>query len=280
MRGKSNITEERNIATMSLCRKTGDEMRGKPNIPEERNIITHIPNFSCLHQALNESSSIDVEMRNAQVIYLGLFQIQRDSLIIESEGHHQEMSDLPSAMPNSYICPQFKATSQTRLLTERSDALSAKSPNNVRDIDGNCLFTIMPNSVTLRNRRILIDKHKNIGDTIGQFHSKRVSNKSYFVGTIHEASRFKLSLKKTSHVSSFQADIIFGGELIGKVSGDWENMIYIIVINDIIVASISPKGDNNRYYTVVEQGNDVAFIVLIVLALDQIFLKPSISSSV
>jgi len=178
-----------------------------------------------------------------------------------------------------FIAPDFTAITQTRLLTKRNDAKSAVDPTFVRDEDGNIVFTSKPHTPTLTNRHILSDKNGEIEKDIGQYRVKRSSllRDTYYVGTMKEERRFKLSLK-VKNPSDFQADILFKDKNIGKVKGDWVNLLYSVAINGNAIASILPVFSNNEgssigngYYTVIEEGVDVVFVVLVTLALEQIF---------
>ena len=196
------------------------------------------------------------------------------------------------ALPISYMDPKYNATKKTSLTMKRNDRELQNAPYKVIDEYNNLLFTTCPKFFTFSNRQILVDKcHSTRGNNdIAQFRIKRTSflQETYYMGTKDELKRFKLNLKEFSVASRFYAMIYFRNDktISGKILGNWEKMRYDITLRSHkgIAASIFPASPikvnsfqhkksipNASYCIVIEEGVDIAFIVLVVITLEQMF---------
>lgn len=191
------------------------------------------------------------------------------------------MSALALAMP--FIDPKYDTTKKISVFIRRNGK-SFDQHYNAYDGCGNLLFTTSRKCLTLSNRQILIDKQKDRNISIGQSRIKRgdLLQDTYYVGTMDELKRFKLTRHRSCSSSKINIEILsnFSGKevSIGKVLGNCKTMLYAIVINHLAVASISPfcnscsESNDIRYRVVIEEGVDSAFVMLIVMAVEQLMI--------
>lgn len=188
------------------------------------------------------------------------------------------------ALPMPYVDPQNNTKKKIALFVTR-EGKSCFEHYDVNDGFGNLLFTTRRRFLTLTNRHILIDKQKERNVNIGQFRIKRnaLLQDTYYLGTMDELKRFKLMHHKNCSSSKINIEIlsnVSGKEIsIGQVLGNCEMMSYAIVINHVAVASISPfcKSSSGSidimYRVLIEEGVDSAFVMLIVMTVEQLMIN-------
>ena len=170
---------------------------------------------------------------------------------------------------------------------KRNEPHMPKAPYSVKDEFNNQLFTTYPTFFSFSNRQILIDTQNEIlGNTnAGHLRIKRNSflQETYYLGTMKDVKKFKLCLKEFSTSNKFHASVFVKNDKntpLGKISGDWEKMKYQIKLKRRLAASVFPTSSDTRfnklisndtYCIVIEEGMDYAFIMLLVISLEQIF---------
>lgn len=178
------------------------------------------------------------------------------------------------------IAPQHVSTERTNLyLKEKKFSWSGDSAV-IKDQNGNKMYEIDAKTLTMSERRHLLDKD---GNVIGQLRKKKSPglHDSYYIGTADDDKKCKLKLSGTFDPFSSDAKIYVGDDQVGKCSGNWRAKKFSIEINGNEVATVGRKRtltttftDADRYCIDVEPGVDLAFICLIVLALDELYHEP------
>lgn len=172
--------------------------------------------------------------------------------------------------PFAPIAPQLKASELTSLTISEN---STNQSIDVKDDHNNNLYKIQGVCMSLSERRELLDSN---GKIIGQYRNKKSSyfNPAVYIGTPDNDKKCMLKFKDQT-ISCNTADIYMDDKVIGEASGSWQNKYYEIKIENSLAASVQRlriKGSTDDHYGInVLKGVDVPFIVLITLALDEIF---------
>lgn len=155
----------------------------------------------------------------------------------------------------------------------------------IKDEKGNKRYKIDAKTITMSERRLLLDKD---GNVVGQLRKKKTPgfHETYYIGTEDDEKKCKVALSGTFNPFSSDAKIYLGDDVIGKCSGNWRAKKFAIEIQDNEVATVGRKRtmssmltDADTYCINVDPGVDLAFICLIALALDELYHEPEEKST-
>ena len=182
-----------------------------------------------------------------------------------------------SCDPFAPIAPHLKTSQQNSLhLSEKSASLSGDSAN-VKDENGNIVFSIKAKHMTLSERRELLDSS---GKTIAQLRRKKSPGMhlALYIGTPDDDKHCMVKAKDALNITNCNADIYLGDDVIGEAKGNWKAKVYEIKIKDRLVANVTRKKtassifmDADSYCIDVCEGVDTAFVTLVALALDELY---------
>ena len=182
-----------------------------------------------------------------------------------------------STDPFAPIAPHLKTSYKIPLyLKEKTWSLSGDS-GSVKDENGNIVFKVDAKRMSLSQRRDLVDANGNI---VGQLRRKKspALHKALYIGTPDDEKHCMVKLKGTFNITTCDADIYLGDEVIGEVSGNWRAKEYSIKVNDTVIADAKRKRTTastfmgaDSYCIEIEKGVDTAFVTLITLAFDEMY---------
>ena len=167
---------------------------------------------------------------------------------------------------------QLKTYEELTSMFISENALSNDSID-VKDEHYDVIFKIQQASISLSERRQLLDS---TGKIIGQYRKQKLSFMlpAVYIGTPQNENKCMLKLKD-GETSCNSADIYMDGKVIGDAFGSWQNKSYEIKIKGTLAASVQrtriPGSTDDHYGIEILKGVDVAFIVLLTLALDEIY---------
>lgn len=182
-------------------------------------------------------------------------------------------------MPNlTPIAPQFVTSATTTLVfkEKKFGSLSGDS-GRVEDAEGNVMFKIDANLMTMSGRREFMDAS---GTNIGQIRKKKTPglHAVWYLGTMNDEKKCAVKAKGTMNITKCDADIYIGDTVVGECSGNWRAKSFTISIEGNQVAEVSRNTDaggiilNADSYSIeISAGVDSAFITMIVIALDEIY---------
>ena len=175
------------------------------------------------------------------------------------------------------IAPQFRANQPTEMFLNENKLSFTGDSATVKSKDGNVLFKLEANLLSFTERRMLLDSN---GNVVGQMRKKKLPSIKckVYLGTAHDEKIVSVVKKGLLDIMHDDADIMMGGKVIGEVKGNWRAKKFDIFINDNLVAHINRKTTvaslalgADSYCLRVEPGVDQAFIVLVAIALDELY---------
>jgi uncharacterized protein YxjI len=175
------------------------------------------------------------------------------------------------------IAPQFRANQPTEMFLNENKLSFTGDSATVKSKDGNVLFKLEANLLSFTERRMLLDSN---GNVVGQMRKKRLPSikSKVYLGTAYDEKMVSVVKKGLLDIMHDDADIMMGGKVIGEVKGNWRAKKFDIFINDNLVAHINRKTTvaslalgADSYCLRVEPGVDQAFIVLVAIALDELY---------
>jgi len=181
--------------------------------------------------------------------------------------------------PNSfsYIASEYVAPFQKVIVFKESKLSLTGDSGTIKDIDGNVVFHVKAKKLTLSQRRHLVDAH---GNTLGQLRLKKTPSlhNACYIGSLDDEKKFKVKVKGLMNIMKCDADIYIGNDVIGKAYGNWRAKSFTIELEGNMAASITRKTnfsslflDADSYVIAVKEGVDIAFISLVVIALDELY---------
>lgn len=182
------------------------------------------------------------------------------------------------------IAPSHVSTERTNLYLKEKKLSWSGDSAAIKDQKGNKQYEIDAKTITMSERRHLLDKN---GKVIGQLRKKKSPglHDAYYIGTEDDDKKCKIKLTGTFNPMKSDAKIYLGDDEIGKCSGNWRAKKFAIELNGKEVATVGRKRtltsmltDADCYVIDIEPGVDQAFIVLITLALDELYHEPEESS--
>jgi len=178
------------------------------------------------------------------------------------------------------IAQSHVSTERTNLFLKEKKISWSGDSAIIKDQNGNKRYTINAKTISISERRELLDKDGNI---VGQLRKKKSPglHESYYIGTEEDDKKCKVKLSGAFNPLSSDAKIYLGDDEIGKCSGNWRAKKFAIEINGNEVATVGRKRtltsmftDADTYCIDVEPGVDLAFICLIAIALDELYHEP------
>jgi len=176
------------------------------------------------------------------------------------------------------IAPKFVASGPTTLIMKEKKGLSLSGDSGkILDVNGTLMFKIDANLMTISERRTLEDAS---GEKIGTVRVKKTPglHKTYYVGTMADDKKCAVKAKGIMNPTKCDADIYHGDTVIGEASGNWRAKTFTISLGGRQVAKVGRKTgimgrilDADSYTIEIESGIDVAFISMVVIALDEIY---------
>jgi uncharacterized protein YxjI len=138
--------------------------------------------------------------------------------------------------------------------------------------------------MTMSERRHLLDKN---GEVIGQLRKKKSPglHDACYIGPQADEKKCRVKLTGTLNPMKSDAKIYLGDKEIGKCSGNWRAKKFAIELNGKEVSTVGRKRtltstftDADRYVIDIDPGADQALIVLITLAVDELYYEPGQTS--
>jgi uncharacterized protein YxjI len=138
--------------------------------------------------------------------------------------------------------------------------------------------------MTMSERRHLLDKN---GEVIGQLRKKKSPglHDAYYIGPQGDEKKCRVKLTGTLNPMKSDAKIYLGDKEIDKCSGNWSAKKFAIELNGKEVSTVGRKRtftstftDADRYVIDIDPGADQALIVLITLAVDELYYEPGQTS--
>eukprot|EP00568_Trieres_chinensis_P011916 CAMPEP_0183295118 /NCGR_PEP_ID=MMETSP0160_2-20130417/3196_1 /TAXON_ID=2839 ORGANISM="Odontella Sinensis, Strain Grunow 1884" /NCGR_SAMPLE_ID=MMETSP0160_2 /ASSEMBLY_ACC=CAM_ASM_000250 /LENGTH=185 /DNA_ID=CAMNT_0025456545 /DNA_START=120 /DNA_END=677 /DNA_ORIENTATION=+ len=174
------------------------------------------------------------------------------------------------------FAPQL-VTSEPRVFTMKEKKLSLTGDSAyVKDHQGNTVFRIKANLISMSARRVLKDAS---GKELAQARRKKTPglHPTYYLGTMSDEKKVHLREKGILNPLNSNATIIIDGNEVGKVKGNWRAKSFTVTINDSEVMTVSRKTnmtslilDADSYCLNVGAGMDPVFAALIVVGLDEL----------
>jgi len=176
------------------------------------------------------------------------------------------------------ISPRFVAAGPTTLVLKEKKGLSLTGDSGkIKDANGNLVFKIDANFMTISERRTLEDAS---GTKIGTVRVKKTPglHKTYYLGPMDDDKKCAVKMKGLLNPMKCDADIYLGDRVIGEASGNWRAKTFQITLGGRQAAKVGRKTglmghvlDADSYVIEIEQGVDVAFMSMVVIALDELY---------
>uniref|UniRef100_A0A7S4NT99 Tubby C-terminal domain-containing protein n=1 Tax=Paramoeba aestuarina TaxID=180227 RepID=A0A7S4NT99_9EUKA len=181
------------------------------------------------------------------------------------------MSDAP-------ICADAVCSSETTLeLSEKARSLSGNS-SEITDSKGKVVFKIDGHNMTVHARRSLVNAK---GKTVGQLRESKGlhRHKTYYIGTKDDDKKMEVKEKGTFDPVHCDAEILnHKGKKVGECKGNWRSKDFTIDYDGKKVCTVHRKTDASgkilncdNYDLKIKAGVDMAFVVLVVTALDEMY---------
>lgn len=194
---------------------------------------------------------------------------------------HTSISHQPPGVSNPHFAlissQHITSTAKTLVLKERSMSYSGDDAQ-IKDTAGNIVFYVQAELMTMSQRRFMVDTR---GQKIGQLRHKKTPglHPTVYVGTVSDEK--KCSVKMSGMLDPFNCDakILLGdSNEIGKINGNWRAKKFSITIDGSVVAKVSKKRTMSSifmgadtYCIDIQPGVDMAFVSLLVIALDELY---------
>jgi len=159
---------------------------------------------------------------------------------------------------------------------KRGPSLSGDS-GKVKDAEGNTVYSIDAHLMTMSERRTLKDAS---GADVGQCRRKKTPglHPTYYIGTMDDDKKCAVKVKGLMNITKCDADIYLGDTVVGEASGNWRAKSYQINLQGQQVAEVKRKTgamghllDADSYVMEIAPGVDTAFVVMVVIALDELY---------
>ena len=183
--------------------------------------------------------------------------------------------------PLAPISSGYLTTEPTAIiLKEKKGIIGSDDAATINDKDGNLLFEISKNLVSMSQSRKLKDAS---GNVVGVMRERKTPglHATWYIGT--EANEKAVFLKKKGLMNPMKCDagIIIDGTEVGEATGNWRAKTFEITIGGNKVATIGRESslsinamlfDADSYcIDVLVPGVDLAFVSLICAGLDELY---------
>ncbi|KAL3799597.1 hypothetical protein ACHAW5_006579 [Stephanodiscus triporus] len=142
---------------------------------------------------------------------------------------------------HALIAPQFVAAGPTTLVLKEKKGLSLSGDSGkINDANGNLMFKIDANLLTISERRTLEDAS---GTKIGTVRVKKTPglHMTYYLGTMSDDKKCAVKMKGLMNPTKCDADIYHGDTVIGEASGNWRAKSFTISLGGRQAAKVSRK---------------------------------------
>ena len=189
--------------------------------------------------------------------------------------HNQSMGGMASGSHLAPISPSNVAHHPTTLILKESAMSYTGDDSKIKDANGNTLFIIKAEMMTMSQRRYIYD---NRGQRLGQLRRSRLLP-SVHIGTLSNEKQCSVVMSGFLNPMKCNAKIMLNErQTIGKISGNWKAKKFNIMIDGSVVAQVVRKKTiqsmfmgADTYCIDVQPGVDLVFVSLLAIALDELY---------
>ena len=189
--------------------------------------------------------------------------------------HNQSMGGMASGSHLAPISPSNVAHRPTTLILKESAMSYTGDDSKIKDANGNTLFIIKAEMMTMSQRRYIYD---NRGQRLGQLRRSRLLP-SVHIGTLSNEKQCSVVMSGFMNPMNCNAKIMLNErQTIGKISGNWRAKKFMIMIDGSVVAQVARKKTMqsmfmgaDTYCIDVQPGVDLVFVSLLAIALDELY---------
>ena len=197
---------------------------------------------------------------------------------------NSNVDPLPQVSPSDYthfapIAPQYATTQEIELSLKEKTLSFTGDDAKIKDSNGNVMFKVKADLISFAQSRTMYDAQ---GRTIAQLRQKVMGfGTTFYIGTLENEKKVSMKRKDKFNPMNSNATISIDGNKVGEIKGNWRAKNFVITIDGVQVATVgrprtlaSTFMDADSYVIRITPGGqpvDMAFISLVVIALDELY---------